>query len=172
MRRHLLFLIPLAAIAVAGCSGSPEPSTPSPTPTASATSSSPAATPEESTPMPASPSPDDPDKVLDLNGDWKQTNAESPDAWQAATIADGMITILWVSDGGDTTTLYWAGSFDAPTEKGGTYSWTSKNDHGQTDGAAQGSKEDTKKFSYADGVLSYSVTVDDEASTVELGRMG
>ena len=120
--------------------------------------------------MPASPSPDDPDKVLDLNGDWKQTNAESPDAWQAATIADGMITILWVSDGGDTTTLYWAGSFDAPTEKGGTYSWTSKNDHGQTDGAAQGSKEDTTKFSYADGVLSYSVTVDDEATTVELGR--
>lgn len=51
----------------------------------------------------------------DLVGEWKQTNSDVENAWQAATITGDAIEVYWVSDNGDTKALYWAGSFDAPT---------------------------------------------------------
>lgn len=164
-RLAIAALISLTAVTAAACTAADDDTTPTSTATSSAVTS-----PTSASPSP-SPTPDDPDAVLDLTGDWKQTNSAAPDSWQAATIADGQITVLWVTDGGDTTTLYWAGSFDAPTKKGATYSWQSENDHSQTDGAADAAKDDTLEFSYADGVLSYEVTADGDTSTVELGRV-
>ena len=53
---------------------------------------------------------------LDLTGTWKQTNSQADDSWQEAIIESGTITVNWVSDNGDTKSLYWAGSYEAPSE--------------------------------------------------------
>lgn len=46
----------------------------------------------------------------DLTGDWKQVNSSSDDSYQQATISGDTIEIYWVSDNGDSKSLYWAGS--------------------------------------------------------------
>lgn len=94
-------------------------------------------------------------ELLDLTGTWVQTNSNSEDAWQEAVISDGIIEINWVSDGGDTKSLYWVGSYDAPTEAVNEYVWTSNNDTEKTEFALLASSDETKNFTYTDGELSY-----------------
>ena len=55
---------------------------------------------------------------LDLTGEWTQSNKNSEDSYQIATISGETITINWVSNGGDTKSLYWAGSYVAPATAG------------------------------------------------------
>jgi len=45
-------------------------------------------------------------EAADLAGNWKQTNSLDPDAYQAAAIDEDSITINWVTDNGDTSSLY------------------------------------------------------------------
>lgn len=80
-----------------------------------------------------------PAKPLDLVGNWK----------------DGEILIYWVSDGGDTKSLYWAGTYVAPKDNKETYSWTSKNNKDKTDHALLASGDDTKVFTYEKGEITY-----------------
>lgn len=93
--------------------------------------------------------------TADLTGTWKQSNANSHDSWQEAVITSDTIEINWVSNNGDTKSLYWAGSYTAPTQAVSTFEWDSKNDHSKTDGSMLASSDDTKKFTYAAGVLSW-----------------
>lgn len=102
---------------------------------------------------------------LDLQGTWKSD--ESNGSYQEAIIADGTITIYWVSNGGDTKSLYWAGSYTAPTDATDTYSWTSQNDADQTKGALLASSDETKDFKYENGVLSWSASAMGTTKTVE-----
>lgn len=106
----------------------------------------------------------------DLVGEWKQTNSNADDAWQAATIAGDTIEVYWVSDNGDTKALYWAGSFDAPTTADEPYTWESENDKDQTDMAILASGDDTKTFTYQDGVISYEVSAMGVTQTVKLEK--
>ena len=46
--------------------------------------------------------------AIDLTGEWEQSDKNSEDSYQIATITEGTIEVYWVSDGGDTTSLYWA----------------------------------------------------------------
>lgn len=69
----------------------------------------------------------DPATPPDLVGEWKQTNSNTDDTWQSATIRGDTIEVYWVSDGGDTKALYWAGTFDAPTTADEPYTWESVN---------------------------------------------
>ena len=101
----------------------------------------------------------------DLVGEW---NAD--DAWQAATIAGDAIEVYWVSDNGETKALYWAGSFDAPTTADEPYTWESENDKDQTDMAILASGDDTKTFTYQDGVISYEVSAMGVTQTVKLEK--
>lgn len=94
-------------------------------------------------------------KIPDLKGEWKQKNSKSNDSYQAATISDETITIYWISDNGDTKSLYWAGSFVAPKTGDEPYSWNSKNDHSKTETAMLASNDDTKAITYENGQLSY-----------------
>lgn len=94
-------------------------------------------------------------KIPDLKGEWKQKNSKSNDSYQAATISDETITIYWISDNGDTKSLYWAGSFVAPKTAEEPYSWNSKNDHSKTETAMLASNDDTKAITYENGQLSY-----------------
>ncbi|MBK1812008.1 hypothetical protein JHL18_15405 [Clostridium sp. YIM B02505] len=94
-------------------------------------------------------------EIPDLKGDWKQDNSKSADSYQTATISGDTIEIYWVSDKGNTKSLYWAGSFEAPTTADEPYSWTSKNDHTKTKSSLMASNDDTKKITYQNGELSY-----------------
>lgn len=107
--------------------------------------------------------------VPDLSGEWQQSNSESKDSYQSATISGTTIEVNWVSDGGDTRALYWAGTFTAPTAAGG-YSWTSINDVEKTENALLASGSDTKEFTFSDGVISYEVTALGMTTTVRLAQ--
>lgn len=106
----------------------------------------------------------------DLSGDWKQSNNQSADSYQAAIISGDTIEIYWVSDGGDTKALYWAGSFVAPTDTTEPYKWDSKNDTEKTGSALLASSDDTKSFSYENGKISYQVSAMGVTTTVELEK--
>lgn len=84
----------------------------------------------------------------DLTGNWKQTNSKSNSSYQVATISGNTIEIYWVSDNGDTKSLYWAGTFVAPTVADEPYKWDSKNDHSKTESAMLASSDDTKTVTY------------------------
>lgn len=106
----------------------------------------------------------------DLTGDWKQVNSSSDDSYQQATISGDTIEIYWVSDGGDTKSLYWAGSFEAPTTADEPYSWESKNDHDKTDSALMASSDDTKKFTYEKNQISYEASAMGTTTTIRLEK--
>lgn len=103
---------------------------------------------------------------LSLDGTWKQTNSSSEDSYQEAVIEGDTITINWV--GPDTKALYWAGSYEAPTTSDDSYSWTSTNDTSQTQTALMASSDETKEFTYENGVLSYEVSALGVTTTVKL----
>lgn len=109
-------------------------------------------------------------QIPDLMGEWKQENSKSDDSYQAATISGDTIEIYWVRDNGDTKSLYWAGSFVAPTTADEPYSWTSKNDHSKTKSALLASSDDTKTITYQNGVLSYEASAMGTTTTVKLKK--
>jgi len=84
-------------------------------------------------------------------------------------IDDGTIEIYWQIEDG-TTSLYWAGTYDAPTSAANEYTWESVNDKSRTETALLASGDDTKTFTYKDGVISYSVSIMGVTTTVELER--
>lgn len=45
-------------------------------------------------------------QISDLTGEWKQKNSKSDKSYQAATITGDTITIYWISDNGDTKSLF------------------------------------------------------------------
>lgn len=106
----------------------------------------------------------------DLTGDWKQVNSSSDDSYQQATISGDTIEIYWVSDNGDSKSLYWAGSFEAPTTADEPYSWESKNDHDKTDSALMASSDDTKKFTYEKNQISYEASALGTTTTIRLEK--
>ncbi|MFD4421371.1 hypothetical protein ACFWN7_07690 [Agromyces sp. NPDC058484] len=110
-------------------------------------------------------------EVPDLTGEWTQADPTSPESYQAATIEGGTIVVDWVSDGGDTRSLYWAGTFVAPTAPGEPYTWNSQNDTAQTDAALLASSDPTKTFIYENGVISYEVTALGTTTMVALERV-
>ncbi|WP_235825307.1 hypothetical protein [Agromyces badenianii] len=110
-----------------------------------------------------------PEQPADLVGEWVQSNSESPDNYQAATISAGSIEVLWVSDGGDTTALYWAGTYEAPTAPG-AFEWDSQNDTEKTSAAMLASADPTKTFSFDGETLRYEVSALGVTKTVELER--
>ncbi len=109
-------------------------------------------------------------KPLDLTGEWVQVNSNSKDAWQEAAINDDVIEINWISDNGDTRSLYWSGTFIAPTEASKTYTWTSKNDTSKTENALLASTAETKDFTYEDGILSYEASALSTTTVIKLEK--
>ncbi len=104
----------------------------------------------------------------DLTGEWVQVNNDTEDSYQTATITADTITVNWVMP--DTTALYWAGSFEAPTTADEPYSWDSANDTEQTANALLASPDETKTFTYEDGQLSYSVSAMGVTTTIKLEK--
>ena len=109
-------------------------------------------------------------QIPDLTGQWKQVNSKSDDSWQAAVIEGDVMEIYWVSDNGDTKSLYWAGSFVAPTTADEPYTFDSVNDKSKTDNALMASGDDTKTFTYENGQLSYEASALGTTSTIRLEK--
>ncbi len=106
--------------------------------------------------------------VTDLTGTWKSENNNG--SWMEAVISGDTIEVNWVSDNGDTKSLYWAGSYTAPAKATLEYSWDSENDHTKTDDALLASGDDTKTFTYKDGQISYSVSALGTTTTMHLSK--
>ncbi|MEC4272699.1 hypothetical protein VJ923_05965 [Adlercreutzia sp. R25] len=154
------------ALALAGCSGTE----------AQDAQEQPQAAPAEQSaaPQQEAPAKEEPKaEALNLDGTWKSIDNESDDAWQEAVIEGDAITINWVSDGGDTKSLYWAGTVD-PTD-GKTvedvFAWDSANDTDQTSKALLASGDETKAFTYEDGQISYEASAMGTTKTVRLERV-
>jgi hypothetical protein len=107
---------------------------------------------------------------IDLTGQWTQTNSNSADTYQTATITPGTIAIDWVNNAESTKALYWTGSYVAPTEASDTYSWESQGDVAQMSTALMASGESVKAFAYEEGVLSYELSALGVTMTVEMSR--
>ena len=109
-------------------------------------------------------------QVPDLTGAWKQSNPTSEDSYQQATITTDTITVEWVTDGGDTTSTYWVGTFEPPTDASESHIWTSQRDAAATDSALLASTDDTKEFTYEGDTISYKVSALGTTTTVDLNR--
>lgn len=104
----------------------------------------------------------------DLMGNWKQVDGSSDTSYQVAVITADTITVYWVLD--DSQSLYWEGSFTAPTAETEPYKWVSTNDHDKTDLAMLASSDDTKEFTYKDGQVTYSVSAMGTTKTIKLKK--
>ena len=111
---------------------------------------------------------EEPEEPTDLTGTWK--SEENDGSYQEAVITTDRIEINWVSDDGDTKSIYWIGTYEAPTEAVDEYSWTSERNKEETDTALLASTDDTKDFTYKDGVISYEASALGTTKTVELTK--
>lgn len=112
---------------------------------------------------------EEPEKPTDLSGTWQSEDNDG--SYQEAIITEDRIEINWVSDGGDTKSIYWIGTYEAPTESVDTYSWTSERNKEETDSALLASTDDTKDFTYEDGVISYEASAFGTTTTVKLEKV-
>lgn len=110
-------------------------------------------------------------EAYNLEGEWKQVNSKSKETWQSAIIKDGKITVNWISDNGDTSSLYWEGTYDKPKVSSGTFKWESKNDKSKTGGAMLASNADTKEFAFDGKQLSYEVSAMGSTTKVKLEKV-
>lgn len=102
--------------------------------------------------------------------EWKQNNSNDPEnSWQAATITGNTIEVYWVSDAGDTKSLYWAGTVAVPAD-GDSFTFDSVNDTTKTDSAMLASGDAAKTFTCENDELSYEVTALGTTMTVRLSR--
>lgn len=102
---------------------------------------------------------------LNLMGNWEEKN--KGEAYQAGFIDDTSIEIFWIMDDG-TQALYWSGTYEKPDNAGDSYTWESQNNKAKTETALLASLDDSKVFSYANGELSYEVSVMGTTKTVKL----
>ncbi|UYQ78940.1 hypothetical protein OF385_07325 [Glutamicibacter sp. JL.03c] len=109
-------------------------------------------------------------RPVDLQGIWKRKNSMDADAYQEAIIDSETITINWVTNHGDTKSLYWVGSFEAPHAATDEYSWTSKRDRKTTDIAILASSDETKKFTFHKDEISFEAGILGTTTAVRLGK--
>lgn len=111
-----------------------------------------------------------PSEPVDLTGTWISDNGEG--TYHEAIITNDTIEINWMGMEEDTKSLYWYGSFTAPTTAAeeDEYTWTSQTDHAKTDSAMLASQDETKEFTYKDGVISYEASAMGTTKTVKLEK--
>lgn len=108
------------------------------------------------------------DSTTDLSGTYASKNNDG--SYQEATITADTIEINWVSDNGSTKSIYWIGTYTAPSDPVTEYTWVSERDKEKTDSALLASTSDTKEFTYKNGVLSYEVSAMGTTTILELTK--
>lgn len=94
-------------------------------------------------------------------GIWEEVDLETKSTYQKAIVTEDIISLYWVMDA--TEALYWSGSYD-----GGNTTFTSINDLQQRESDFLASDEKEKIFTYADGYLTYSVSMMDIIMEIQL----
>ena len=107
---------------------------------------------------------------LVLTGEWKQTNLNSADSYQAASMTGEQVTVDWVNAADSTKAVCWIGSHVEPTEDTECYSWDFQGDVAQMETAPMASGDTAKAFTFEDGVLAYELTAMGDTMTVEMSR--
>lgn len=153
MKKIIAPVVLVAALALSGCGATD----------AAPASTSPAGA-NEAKPVEEAP------KAPDLTGDWKQSNSHSETDFMTAAIADGVVSIDWELGSEEITAVYWVGTFEAPADATEPHTWTSQRDAAATDTAVMASTEDTKEFTYTEGLLSFTVSIQGESATVEMKK--
>ena len=97
-----------------------------------------------------------------LDGMWLQEGRKDGDEGMVGAI-DGDVIALWFHTN-EMDADYWIGSFEAPTSNA-NYTWTSAANRSLMTGLLC-SQEDSKEFSYADGKISFDVTLQGETTNV------
>lgn len=105
---------------------------------------------------------------LDLTGEWQCDPTDG--TYLKATISNGVIEIDWVFVEENKSAIYWVGSYNAPTTDTNEYSWVSNNDHEQTETSILASTDETKEFTYNNGVISFSASMQGVSKTFELKK--
>lgn len=105
---------------------------------------------------------------LDLTGTWQCDPVDG--TYLKATISSNVIEVDWVFVDENKSAIYWVGSYDAPTTDVSQYKWTSKNDHEQTGTSILASTDDTKEFSYNDGVISFNASMQGVTKEMKLTK--
>lgn len=96
--------------------------------------------------------------VPDLTGEWEQAHNNSDLLWYSAKITEDTIKVYWTTNGGNTTSLYWSGTFSPPQNNDEHYSWESQKDESEMDESIFASMDNEKTFTYKDGEISYSMS--------------
>lgn len=81
-------------------------------------------------------------KPVDLAGTWNQTNSNSEDSYQAATVTGDTIEIQWIAP--EMKSLYWSGTVEVPQDGSTGFTWDSVNDKTKTAKSIMASGDDTK----------------------------
>ena len=105
---------------------------------------------------------------LDLMGTWQCDPVDG--TYLKATISNDVIEIDWIFVEENKSAIYWVGSYDAPTTDTNEYSWVSNNDHEQTETSILASTDDTKEFTYNNGVISFAASMQGVSKTFELKK--
>ncbi|MDO4539181.1 MAG: hypothetical protein Q4B54_13535, partial [Coriobacteriales bacterium] len=99
-----------------------------------------------------------------LDGKWRQAGHAEGEEGMIGSI-DGDVIALWFHTAdGDWT--YWYGSLETPKDNS-AYTWTSKANKANMTGLLA-SQDDTKDFSYADGKISFKVTIQGKTADVTM----
>ncbi|RHQ87387.1 hypothetical protein DWX89_02870 [Coprobacillus sp. AF21-8LB] len=105
---------------------------------------------------------------LDLTETWQCDPVDG--TYLKATISNNVIEIDWVFVDENKSAIYWVGSYDAPTTDVNQYKWTSNNNHEQTENSILASTDDTKEFSYNNGIISFAASMQGVSKTFELKK--
>ncbi|WP_354498389.1 hypothetical protein [Mycetocola sp. 2940] len=154
MKKFIATFVLVAALALTGCGGTG----------AAPARTSPAAAADEAKPVEEAP------KAPDLAGSWKQSNSQSETDFMTAAITDDVISVDWELGSEDITAVYWVGTFEAPADATEAHTWTSQRDAAATNTAVMASTDDTKDFTYKEGVISFTVSIQGKSATVELKK--
>lgn len=103
-----------------------------------------------------------------LVGKWHQTNEGVPGAVESAVITADKITITLKL--GDSSGVFWAGTFDPNAPATDSYSIVSKGDQSVLSESFYASSETTKTFTYHNGVISYEFSIMGVSATIHLSK--
>lgn len=107
------------------------------------------------------------DEPADLRGNWAEADHTAEDTYMSAVVTDTTIEVYWTNDSEESTSIYWIGTYTAPTESG-DYTWESVKDAERTESALLASRDDTKTFTYSNGEITYSQSALGTTKTVHL----
>ena len=110
----------------------------------------------------------------DLSGKWEAEHEEGVASYMTADIGAENIKVYFYTPNGDTTALYWSGTYTAPTEPtkdGSEYTWTSQANHDEMDKALMASQDDSKEFTYKNEELSFPISMMGVQTTIHMHRL-